>query len=84
MLTPAEELGLAGMNVASRVRGAFRKIDGVALAGMMERIRLESLKNHVVYLRDGRPDAINDRTKIRRSACCRPLQFFERGRNGPT
>ena len=59
MLTPAEELGLAGMNVASRVRGAFHKIPEAALAAMMERIRLESLKNHVVYLRDGRPDAIN-------------------------
>ncbi len=59
MLTPAEELGLAGMNVASRVRGAFRRIDAGALADMLERIRLESLKNHVVYLRDGQPDAIN-------------------------
>lgn len=59
MLTPAEELGLAGMNVASRVRGAFHKIDEIALAAMIEQIRLESLKNHVVYLRDGQPDAIN-------------------------
>ena len=59
MLTPAEELGLAGMNVGSRVRGAFHKIDEIALAAMIEQIRLESLKNHVVYLRDGQPDAIN-------------------------
>ena len=59
MLTPAEELGLAGMNVASRVRGAFHKIPEAALAGMIEQIRLESLARHVIYLRDGKPDAIN-------------------------
>lgn len=59
MLTPAEELGLAGMNVASRVRGAFHKIPEESLAGMIEQIRLDSLGRHVVYLRDGTPEPIN-------------------------
>ena len=59
MLTPAEELGLAGMNVASRVRGAFHKIPVEKLAAMIEQIRLDSLSSHVVYLRDGQADAIN-------------------------
>jgi hypothetical protein len=59
MLTPAEELGLAGMNVASRVRGAFHRIDEITLAAMLEQIRERCVKDHVVYLRDGRADAIN-------------------------
>ena len=59
MLTPAEELGLAGMNVASRVRGAFHKIDDITLATMLEQIRDQCVQTHVVYLRDGKADAIN-------------------------
>src|SRR5688572_26487737 len=58
MLTPAEELGLAGMSLASRVRKAFFKIPEPTLLALMERIREESARRHVVYLRDGQTEVI--------------------------
>jgi hypothetical protein len=58
MLTPAEELGLAGLNLASRVRLAFHKIPEAQLALLLQRIRDESLRRHLIYCRDGIDDAI--------------------------
>jgi hypothetical protein len=58
MLTPAEELGLAGASLAGRVRKAFYTIPGDRLAGLIGRIREESFARHLIYLRDGQPDAI--------------------------
>ena len=58
MLTPAEELGLAGMSLASRVRKAFFKIPEPDLLTLMDRIRDESARRHVVYLRDGQTEVI--------------------------
>ena len=59
MLTPAEELGLSGLSLASRVRNAMFKIPAAELGELLQRIREEALRRHVVYLRDGQPEAIN-------------------------
>jgi hypothetical protein len=58
MLTPAEELGLAGLNLASCVRLAFHKISNGHLAALLQGIRDESLRRHLIYTRDGVDDAI--------------------------
>jgi hypothetical protein len=59
MLTPVEEMGLSGLSVASRVRRAFYRIAEADLLGLIEQIRAESFRNHLIYLRDGRLDTIN-------------------------
>jgi hypothetical protein len=58
MLSPAEELGLAGMSLASLVRKAFYAHDHATLRALLERIREESVRRHVVYLRDGKAETI--------------------------
>jgi hypothetical protein len=58
MLTPAEEMGLSGLRLASRVRKAFQRISEPALIELMERIRDPSLRRHLVYLRDGKAEII--------------------------
>jgi hypothetical protein len=59
MLTPAEELGLSGAALAGRVRKAFYKIPEAALIDLIQRMREESLRRHIIYLRDGQPDAVH-------------------------
>jgi hypothetical protein len=58
MLTPAEELGLSGHSLASRVRQAFYKIPEPALVELIHAIRAESARRHLVYLRDGQTETI--------------------------
>jgi hypothetical protein len=58
VLTPIEELGLSGLSLASRVRKAFYQIPEPRLREMMERIREESLRRHLIYLRDGEKETI--------------------------
>ena len=58
MLTPAEELGLSGSSLASRVRKAFYTIPPEALAELIERVREESFRRHLIYLRDGELDTV--------------------------
>jgi hypothetical protein len=58
MLTPAEELGLSGLNLASRVRKAFFQIPEPTLLELIQRLREEAFRRHLIYLRDGQPDAI--------------------------
>jgi hypothetical protein len=58
MLTPAEELGLSGLSLASRVRKAFYKIPEPALVELIGRIHDESLRRHLIYLRDGEREAV--------------------------
>jgi hypothetical protein len=57
MLTPAEELGLSGLSLAGRVRGAFGRIADPAR--LMQRIQEESRRRRLFYLRDGQPDTIH-------------------------
>ncbi|MBM4068789.1 MAG: circularly permuted type 2 ATP-grasp protein [Planctomycetes bacterium] len=58
MLTPAEELGLSGLRLASRVRKAFYKIPEARLLELMAQIREEAFRRHLIYLRDGELDTI--------------------------
>lgn len=58
MLTPAEELGLRGLSLASQVRRAFYRIPEPELVGLIQHIREESFRRHLVYLRDGEPETI--------------------------
>src|SRR5262245_25492406 len=52
MLTPAEELGLSGMSLASRLRKAFYTLPEPRILELIENIRQEAIKRHLVYLRD--------------------------------
>jgi hypothetical protein len=58
MLTPAEELGLSGLSLASRVRRAFHRLPEADLIQLMERIRTESKRRGLLYFRDGEPDVV--------------------------
>jgi hypothetical protein len=58
MLTPAEELGLSGLSLASRVRAAFAKTPEPKLVELIGHIREESFRRHLIYLRDGEWDTI--------------------------
>jgi hypothetical protein len=59
MLTPAEELGLSGLSLASRVRKAFYKVPEPRLAALMKELRAESFRRHLIYLRDGELDTVS-------------------------
>jgi hypothetical protein len=59
MLTPAEEVGLSGLNLAARVRKAFYQIPEPHLQQMMERIRDDSYQQHLFYVRDNKPEVIH-------------------------
>ncbi len=59
MLTPAEELGLSGLNLAGRVRQALFKLPEPAIRDLVRRMREEAFRRHLIYLRDGTPDAIH-------------------------
>ena len=58
MLTPAEELGLSGASLTSRIRKAFYTIPAATLAELIERIRTDSFRRHLIYLRDGELETI--------------------------
>jgi hypothetical protein len=58
MLTPAEEMGLSGLYLAARVRLAFANIPEEVLVRSMQRIREESTRRHLIYMRDGQLDTI--------------------------
>jgi hypothetical protein len=58
MLTPAEELGLSGLALASRVRNAFHRIPETQLIELERRLREEALRRHLIYLRDGQLDPV--------------------------
>jgi hypothetical protein len=58
MLTPAEELGLSGMNLAGRVRRALHKIPEPELLGLLQRIDREAAARHLVYMRDGKTETV--------------------------
>src|SRR5271157_3473467 len=58
MLTPAEELGLSGLSLASRVRKAFYQIPEAEVVALIRRVRDEAVRRELLYLRDGAEDAI--------------------------
>lgn len=53
MLTPAEEQGLAGLALASRVQHALYRLAPAELAGLIEQLKAGALAQHVVYLHEG-------------------------------
>ena len=55
MLTPAEEMGLSGLSLATRVRKAFYQIPEADLLALIDRVRDEAVRRHLIYLRDGQP-----------------------------
>lgn len=59
MLTPAEELGLSGMSLAGRVRKALYRIPEPKLSELIQRVREESFRRHLIYMRDGEQETIN-------------------------
>jgi hypothetical protein len=59
MLTPAEELGLSGLSLASRVRKAFHKLGEATVRQMIGNIREQARRRHLIYLRDGELDTIH-------------------------
>jgi hypothetical protein len=58
MLTPAEEMGLSGLNLASRVRKAFYSMPQASIVELLRVIAEESSRRHLWYLRDGKPETI--------------------------
>jgi len=58
MLTPAEELGLAGLALTSRVQHALYRQPPAAIAALIERLRAGALDRHVIYLHDGAVEPI--------------------------
>jgi hypothetical protein len=59
MLTPAEELGLSGLSLASRVRRAFYQIPEADLVELLQRLRTEAFRDHLIYERDGVQEAVH-------------------------
>lgn len=58
MLTPAEELGLSGVSLAGRVRKAFYTMSEQEILALIDRIREESFRRHLIYLRDGQVETV--------------------------
>jgi hypothetical protein len=58
VLTHAEEIGLSGFHLTSRVRKAYRRLPQAEQAGLIEAVRDRAARSHLVYLRDGRQDVI--------------------------
>ena len=57
-LSPAEERGLHGLSLDSRVRRAFFAIPPQVIAELVEQMTSEALQRKLVYMRDGRADPI--------------------------
>ena len=59
VLTPAEERGLRGLSLDSRVREVFYKLPPETLAALSARVPEEARKRQLIYYRDGLPEPIN-------------------------
>jgi hypothetical protein len=58
VLTLAEEVGLAGFQLASRVRRAFLTLGEGELVALMGQVRELAARRHMIYLRDGQPEVV--------------------------
>src|SRR5262249_44220928 len=58
VLTLAEEIGLGGYQLSSRVRSAFMSLPESEVAALMQQVRNESARRHLVYLRDGQEEVV--------------------------
>jgi hypothetical protein len=57
-LTPADEMGLSGLGLASRVRRAFLSIPAGEAAALLERLRQECQRRGMIYVHAGVPDTV--------------------------
>src|SRR5580704_9523236 len=58
VLTPAEELGLSGLSLDSRVRKAFYALPPATIVELWERMNTEAHEQNLVYFHEGRPETI--------------------------
>jgi hypothetical protein len=58
MLTPADELGLSGLSLASRVRKVFNQVPENQLIDMMKQVHNEAVSQRLIYLRDGEAEPL--------------------------
>lgn len=58
ILTPAEELGLSGLSLDSRVRKAFYAMPAATIVELSERMNAEAARRNLVYYRDGEVETI--------------------------
>ncbi|MDX2015732.1 MAG: hypothetical protein SFW67_36395 [Myxococcaceae bacterium] len=58
MLTPAEEVGLAGQGVAARVRRAMGRLDDAAVRELLQTLEAAAWARHCVYEREGRLEVV--------------------------
>jgi hypothetical protein len=58
VLTLAEDIGLGGYQLSSRVRKAFLSLPESAVVDLMRKVRDESARRHLVYLRDGKEEVV--------------------------
>lgn len=58
MLTLAEEIGLGGFQLSSRVRKAFLSLPEAGVVELMKQVREESARRHLIYLRDGQEEVV--------------------------
>lgn len=58
LLTPAEERGLSGLSLDSRVRRAFLALPPQTLSDLSARMMAEALQRDLIYLRDGQTEPI--------------------------
>lgn len=59
MLTPAEELGLSGHSLDGHLRKLFYALPDETIVKLTEQVRQAAFDRHLLYLHDGRPDAIH-------------------------
>src|SRR5262245_4245251 len=57
-LTPAEELGLSGLNLDSRIRKAFHAIPEAQVVELSQRMNDEGARRHLIYLREGQNEVV--------------------------
>ncbi|HEU4617894.1 MAG TPA: hypothetical protein VFV10_07620, partial [Gammaproteobacteria bacterium] len=58
MLTPAEELGLAGATLDARVRRAVNRLSDSTLADVARRVAADARSSDIIYERDGGIEAV--------------------------
>src|SRR3954468_22141397 len=58
VLTLAEEIGLGGYQLSSRVRKAFLSLPEASVVDLMKRVREESARRRLIYLRDGQEEVL--------------------------
>ena len=58
MLTPAEELGLSGLNLESRLRKVFYGLPPATIVELTRRMTDEALRRNLIYSRHGEVEAI--------------------------